>query len=88
MRPAVREFFDEGCTPETFLKVAARYAFFNLPKVLLMSLATYNALHIPLGASKIDVLQRLIKHMLPELSDAEVWRIVLLKASTFKSINQ
>ena len=88
LRPAVREFFDEGCTPEPILKAAARYAFFNLTKVLLMKFATYNAVHIPSGASLVDVLQRLVHHMLPELSAAEVWRIVLLRASTFKSINQ
>ncbi len=88
MRPAVREFFDEGCTPETFLKVAARYAFFNLPKVLLMESPPTAPCTFPHGASLVDVLQRLAKHMLPELSDAEVWRIVLLRASTLKSINQ
>ena len=88
LRPAVREFFDEGCTPEPILKAAARYAFFNLAKVLLMKFATYNAVHIPSGASLVDVLQRLVHHMLPELSAAEVWRIVLLRASTFKSMNQ
>lgn len=63
--PAIRAFVTSENSPEdSLLKVCAREGFFDLPRNVLLQLATFLEVTIPGGASLLDVVWALSTHLL------------------------
>ena len=68
----------------TLLEIAARSAFWNVPKGMLDKFVKHFGLHVAEGGTLFDVLMTLCRHALPDVSEEHLFQTVYQRAATMR----